>query len=429
MPPIFIHVRRVLTVVVTGLVLGLVAQPANVRSPVADVVRQVTDKASVGPLPEAVVVAAALNDLERTEVGVRLRHPRHEVTFTAAGVTLTPRHGGPEWRWTLAAVESGGSVAVPTTAVRPTPVDRVVTYARPGLVEQYVPRARSVEQQFVLPARLALHGGDLTITGRVTSPGAFETTDAGWQWTTAAGSVTLGDVTVFDATGERLPATMAVSAETTRIVVDGGALETATYPVTVDPEVGTNDFRITFGLGLDGDPNFDQRAPAVAYNPTANEYLVVWRGEGHFSPAGVVDGDEEIFGQRVSPEGIPLGARIQISDMGPDGATNFGASRPDVVYNPTADEYFVVWEGVDDTFPLVAGELEIFGQRLTSNGTQIVPNDFRISNMGPDGDTNFQALFAAVAFMPSALEYLVVWTGTATPAPPPLIVDEREVFG
>ena len=145
----FIHVRRVLTVVVTGLVLGLVAQPANVRSPVADVARAVASDAPGGPLPEASVVAAALNDLEQTETGVRLTHPRHEVMFTPAAVAMAPRQGGPAWRWELVGLEAGGVpvAAVPITPVAPTLADRVVAYARGGLVEQYAPRAVTVEQQ------------------------------------------------------------------------------------------------------------------------------------------------------------------------------------------------------------------------------------------------------------------------------------------
>ncbi len=232
-----------LVVVVGSLVLGVAHEPrAGVSLGVGDEI-PVAGDALGGPLPEAVVIAAALNDLKPTDGGVRLTHPRHEVTFTATGVAMAPRRGGPAWQWELVDVEAGGApvVAVPATDVAPTLTGRVVVYDRGGMIEQYVPRAATVEQQFVLPARLDLDGADLAIGGRVTSPGAFEATGAGWQWATADGAVTLGDVTVFDANGARLPATLAVSAETTQIVVDGAALESASYPVTVDPEVGTND--------------------------------------------------------------------------------------------------------------------------------------------------------------------------------------------
>ena len=294
---------RILCVLV--VVLGSLACGQGPESPahlsVSGAVTPVIDSRPNGPLPEAVVVAAALNDLEQTDDGVRLTHPQHEVTFTTEGMTLAPRHGGPEWQWTLVGIEADDAnhatdarvTTVPATAVRPILSDRVVEYDRGGVIEQYVPRAATVEQQFILPAPLALDGADLTIMGRVTTPATFEATDAGWQWATAAGAVTLGDVTVFDAEGARLPATLAVSADTTRIVVDGAALETATYPVTVDPEVGTNDFRIS-DMGPDGDATFGGGFPAVAYNPTANEYLVVWSGSDN--TGALVTGELEIFG-------------------------------------------------------------------------------------------------------------------------------------
>ena len=64
----------------------------------------------------------------------------------------------------------------------------------------------------------------------------------------------------------------------TRIVVDGAALARAAYPVTVDPEIGANDFRIS-DLGPDGDPSFDASSAAVTANGQGNEYLVVWSGD------------------------------------------------------------------------------------------------------------------------------------------------------
>ncbi len=419
-----------LVVVVGSLVLGVSHEPPAGVLGVGDEMDEmlVAGDALGGPLPEAVVIAAALNDLEPTDSGVRLTHPQHEVTFTAAGVAMAPRHAGPAWQWELVGVEAGGApvAAVPATDVAPSLTGRVVSYDRGGMIEQYVPRAATVEQQFVLPARLALDGADLTIGGRVTSPGAFEATEAGWQWGTADGAVTLGDVTVFDADGARLPATLAVSAETTRIVVDGAALETATYPVTVDPEVGTDDFRIS-DMGPDGDVAFFAGLPAVAYNPTANEYLVVWNGTDN--TGALVTLETEIFGQRLDgTTGAQSGPNdFRISDMGPDGDANFGTFAPAVVYNPTADQYLVVWIGDDNTAPLVDDELEVFGQFLTSVGIQVGVNDFRISDMGPDGDANFDAFAVAVAHIPTALEYLVVWSGDDNTG---LLVDnEFEIFG
>jgi hypothetical protein len=49
--------------------------------------------------------------------------------------------------------------------------------------------------------------------------------------------------------------------------------------------------------------------------------------------------------------------------MGPDGNAGFDATEPDVAYGSTPNEYLVVWQGDDDTAPLVNEEFEIFGRR------------------------------------------------------------------
>jgi hypothetical protein len=187
-------------------------------------------------------------------------------------------------------------------------------------------------------------------------------------------------------------------------------------------EVGLNDFRLSF-MGPDGDPNHAALQPAVAYSGAANEYLVVWHGDD------VTANEYEILGQRVNAAtGAPIGGKIRISDMGPDGDTRFGAFYPAVAYNSANNEYLVVWHGNDNTAPLVNGEYEIFGQRLNAaTGAQVGANDFRISDMGPDGSTSYGGLGAAVAYNGVNNEYLVVWHGDDTTGP--LVEDELEIFG
>jgi len=85
-------------------------------------------------------------------------------------------------------------------------------------------------------------------------------------------------VRVFDATGAQLPATWEVTAGATRLAVDGPALARAVYPVTIDPEIGANDFRLS-DMGPDGSGDFGAFDPALAYNSLNNEYLGVWEGD------------------------------------------------------------------------------------------------------------------------------------------------------
>lgn len=180
-------------------------------------------------------------------------------------------------------------------------------------------------------------------------------------------------------------------------------------------------------MGPNGDPNFSALDMAVAYNSQDDEYLVVWYGDDDVGP--LVEDEYEIFGQRIdAASGAPLGANdFRISDMGPNGDPDFGATFPAVAYNSEANEYLVVWMGDDDTGGLVAGEYEIFGQRLAATGAPLGANDFRISAMGPDGDVSFGAFAPDVAYDAVHGQYLVVWMGDDDGGA--LVDNEFEIWG
>jgi len=366
-------------------------------------------------------ITLALNDLVSTENGLTLDHPRHTAEFTAKGLHFTPKGGGPEWHWQLTYLGTEGSalVDVALDGIAPeTQGPGGVAYLRGAVIERYLFHQTAIEQQFVIPQPLPLAGHDLVIDGTIASAGTFETTESGWLWRTTDGAVRLGDVRVYDAQGVALPAKMTVTAGETRIVVDGTALVNAVYPVIVDPEIGTNDFRIS-DMGPDGDPLFGAFAPAVAYNLTNNEYLVVWHGDD------VIEGESEIYGQRLdATTGMEVGLNdFRISDMGPNGDINYDAYYPAVAFNVTNQEYLIVWYGDDAN-----NEEEIYGQRIDAfTGVEIGANDFRISDMGNDGNVYYGALYPAVAYNNTNNEYLVVWRGEDDT--PPLINEEWEVFG
>ncbi|MBT8114476.1 MAG: JDVT-CTERM domain-containing protein [Arenicella sp.] len=129
-------------------------------------------------------------------------------------------------------------------------------------------------------------------------------------------------------------------------------------------ETGTNDFRIS-AMGPPGNANYDATSPAVTWDLSADEYLVVWQGDD--DTGMLVDDEFEIFGRRLDSAGNEIGAaHIQLSDMGITGDINFGAFNPAVAYNITANEFLVVWSGDDDTGPLVNDEDEIFGQLFSA---------------------------------------------------------------
>lgn len=96
-----------------------------------------------------------------------------------------------------------------------------------------------------------------------------------------------------------------------------------------------------------------QDNPAVAYNSTANEYLVVWAEEDNNG------GGLAIAVQRVSAAGALVGSSVVVSPP-----TSNYPNRPDLLYDPNADHYLVVWE--------VWNPSEIQGQLLDNQGNPLL---------------------------------------------------------
>jgi len=181
-------------------------------------------------------------------------------------------------------------------------------------------------------------------------------------------------------------------------------------------------------MGLDGDNRYKALRPALAYNPTRDEFLVVWEGNENTSVANL---DEfEIWGQLLSYDTsgvlVLTGNEMRISSMGPDGNPAYRPFHPTAAYNPDEDRYLVVWDSDDDMPPIVNDEYEIFGQEMEYIGDVLTESgsDFRISDMGPAGDPNSDALNPAVAFNKARGEYLIVWSGNEFPA-----LEDFEIWG
>jgi hypothetical protein len=414
------QVRFVVRVLATLAVLGALAGVPVAGAPAAGL------QAAARISPEE-AASIAVNELQAVDGGFQLRNPRHLATFGASGLAFAPRGGGPEWGWHLREVLAGKAPLRTVAMGEVQPIQEgptSVAYRRGALVEQYLGRGSGLEQQFVIPRALALDGADLVIAGAVQCAGSFEATDEGWQWGTADGAVHLGDVRVYDSAGRELPATMEVTASSTRIVVEGVALAEAAYPVTIDPEIGANDFRIS---SMGSDVDYAALTPDVAYNSHGNQYLVVWAGDDN--GAGLAVGEREIWGQRVNAlNGVEIGTEFRLSDVGTDGDSSRRAVRPAVAYNSTDHQYLVVWHADDDgTAGLPDEEFEIYGQLLGANGSELGDNDFRISDMGPDLDDDFDALFPDVAYNSTDNQYLVVWHGDDDTGS--LVEGENEIYG
>jgi hypothetical protein len=373
-------------------------------------------------ISQEAAIIQSVNDFAADREGVTLRHPRHLVRFDERGLTFTPRDGGPEWRWHLSGALAGDRVVTGVSLERVLPTYASATWVdfdRGGLVERYVAGQDSIEQQFILPGPLALGGADLVLAGQVSSGGAFEAYADGWQWHTADGAVSLGQVRAYDTNGTPIPVQIDVTATGTRIVVDGRALARAQYPVTIDPEIGANDFRISH-TGVD--KLYDAFLPGAAYNPAQQEYFVVWYADDDLGT--LADDEYEIFGQRLNgATGAKIGASIRLSDMGPDGDPNYDGFTPEIAYNPEQNQYLVVWVGNDNTGSLAVGENEIYGQRVEASTGAEIGTDLRLSTMGPDGNGDFDAGRPEVVYNPTQDHYYVTWTGAD------IVAHENEVYG
>ncbi len=164
-------------------------------------------------------------------------------------------------------------------------------------------------------------------------------------------------------------------------------------------EVLPNDFNITT-TGAANDAAFDANDAAIAYNSTADEYLLVYTADR-------IAGEDEIFGQRIdAATGTNLGAAFRISVSGPDGVTTIIARKPDVAYSAVNDAYLVVWESEH----IMDREYEIFGQ-LINNVGGLTGSNFRISTMGVDFDRNTAGKDAKVVANAFTGDYAVVWSG------------------
>ena len=161
-----------------------------------------------------------------------------------------------------------------------------------------------------------------------------------------------------------------------------------------------SDFRISNALDSPNGSLSDAEFPDVAYNSAANQFLVTWDAD-----QGAVNGQSEVWGQRLDPNGSALGSDFQISNAGAAGPTRI-AVLGTVVYNPRTNEYLVAF--ISEAAAENKGE--VYGQRLDANGAEVGGNDFRISQTGLDSDPNRDATRVALAYNSRDNEYLAVFT-------------------
>ncbi len=199
----------------------------------------------------------------------------------------------------------------------------------------------------------------------------------------------------------------AIIAEDTGHEVFGQRLDGAT-----GAEIGADDFRIS----ITGEDNVATGFrwvlyPDVEFSSGSNRFMVVW--EARDDPEPFMDLENEIYLQAIAGgSGALVGDRVRLSDMGGLGAVAYGAYFPSVACGQ-GPECLVVWCGDETGYGgLVNDEFEIFAQFFDADAlTAFGANDFRLSSMGPDGNTAYIALLPAVDFSPGLSRFLTAWSG------------------
>jgi len=245
---------------------------------------------------------------------VLLNNPRHEAKFSAeSGITFGPRWSSLSWNWQLDHLGSQTRNLLNSdikTSAPETSGSRTVLFQHGAIEERYVAHEHSVEQQFILleKPKFLNKSDHLVIRGEIECDGSFHDLgdDYGWGWRDeeSGDSVRLGTVYVYDARGESLPATMTATAGRTEIMVDGAALASAAYPVTVDPQITADTFAIGNADLLDGGEFHSY--PTVAYHTDSQRFCVIWM-QGR-------NAEWKLYAQLIDAStGLPIGSEILIT--------------------------------------------------------------------------------------------------------------------
>jgi len=176
----------------------------------------------------------------------------------------------------------------------------------------------------------------------------------------------------------------------------------------------------------------NQEIVSVAYNSSANEYLVVWSDRDIDNDDDDAPGD--IYAQRVSAAGSLISTRVLLST--PPNDFPFDECRPDVAYNSTNNTFLVVWTLLED--PDFPGDQPGYAQGI------MVSADLSfigfIQDYGDSSGDEVEDVMTRVAYNPTNNEFLVVWErntdingryagGTGTPLGSPFTINSTSSEG
>lgn len=185
-------------------------------------------------------------------------------------------------------------------------------------------------------------------------------------------------------------------------------------------DVGPSDFRISHH-GSDTDTDYEHAArPNVAFDPSRNQYLVVFMSDA------IPGGDIEVYGQLVAGSGALTGSTFQISDLG-KGSQAFGVNGPDVAYDPFADLYLTDFQASPQGYGGTQDNAEIYGDYVTGAGALTGTRDFQISDMGSATNSKLAGLRPSVDLNSQTCNFMSSWMGDTTTGS--LVDNQWEIWG
>ena len=141
-----------------------------------------------------------------------------------------------------------------------------------------------------------------------------------------------------------------------------------------------------------GHSDYFQWLPAIAYNSSNNEYLVVWEDQRN-ATVGDARGQKDIYAQRISGQGDLLGHNFSICSVADNQET------PSVAYNSADNKYLVAWHDKRN-----GSNADIYAQRVSGAG-DLLGNEIAI-RMGSETSLNPSA-----AYNSKSNTYFIAWEG------------------
>jgi len=254
--------------------------------------------------------------------------PNWMARFDERGATFVPALGDAAPRRQdlgIAAVElRRGDVRIGLRAAEPTSDGRSVSFARAlGVTEHFEATLAGLEHSFVVAGPLGSDGDlvvRLALTGEVAAAGSRRTdgshrfardgADASQRFAREGGGVTYGRLFGIDASGARCDGDVRLVSGGLELVLPDAFVAAASWPITLDPLIGP-EFQVSFPpVGpLPLIINYD-RQPAVAFDSSTNNHLVVWERAFAF-------GDLVVHGQLFDEFGGLVGNAFALTGTTP----------------------------------------------------------------------------------------------------------------